>query len=106
MAQKCLMSFFKKILLPPPLSFQNYHNPDLLLFLFSSLGVEPVDRDVMLKPPRDIKRPMITKTLLCNVLMSAVLIVTGTLWIFWREVSTWCIDVWDRLPGPSYSKVD
>ena len=45
-----------------------------------------MDRDVMLKPPRNIKRPMITKTLLCNVLMSAVLIVTGTLWIFWREV--------------------
>lgn len=51
-----------------------------------SLGVEPVDRDVMNKPPRNVKNPMITKTLITNVLLSASLIVTGTLWVFWREV--------------------
>ncbi|PFX20921.1 Calcium-transporting ATPase type 2C member 1 [Stylophora pistillata] len=51
-----------------------------------SLGVEPVDRDVMNKPPRNVKNPMITKTLISNVLLSASLIVTGTLWVFWREM--------------------
>lgn len=51
-----------------------------------SLGVEPVDRDVMNKPPRNVKNPMITKTLITNVLLSASLIVTGTLWVFWREM--------------------
>ncbi|XP_078365360.1 calcium-transporting ATPase type 2C member 1-like [Oculina patagonica] len=51
-----------------------------------SLGVEPVDRDVMNKPPRDVKNPMITRALILNVLLSASLIVTGTLWVFWREM--------------------
>ena len=51
-----------------------------------SLGVEPVDRDVMNKPPRNLKNPMITRALILNVLLSASLIVTGTMWVFWREV--------------------
>lgn len=55
--------------------------------LFCSLGVEPVDRDVMNKPPRNVKKPMITRALIMNVLLAASLIVTGTLWVFWREVS-------------------
>ena len=54
--------------------------------LFCSLGVEPVDRDVMNKPPRNVKNPMITRVLILNVLLAASLIVTGTLWVFWREV--------------------
>lgn len=53
-----------------------------------SLGVEPVDRDVMNKPPRNVKNPMITRALILNVLISATIIVTGTLWVFWREVSS------------------
>lgn len=51
-----------------------------------SLGVEPVDRDVMNKPPRNVKKPMITRALIMNVLLAASLIVTGTLWVFWREM--------------------
>lgn len=51
-----------------------------------SLGVEPVDRDVMNKPPRNVKNPMITRALIMNVLLSATVIVTGTLWVFWREM--------------------
>ena len=51
-----------------------------------SLGVEPVDRDVMTKPPRDVKQPIITRSLLLNVVTSAMIIVMGTLWVFWREV--------------------
>ena len=62
-----------------------------MFFFFCSLGVEPVDRDVMNKPPRNVKNPMITRVLILNVLLAASLIVTGTLWVFWREVRTYDI---------------
>ena len=52
-----------------------------------SLGVEPVDHDVIRKPPRRTKDPIITRPLLLNVVISASIIVSGTLWVFWREVS-------------------
>ena len=69
--------------------------------LFCSLGVEPVDRDVMNKPPRNVKNPMITRVLILNVLQAASLIVTGTLWVFWREVRTYDIRCW--YPGKGTS---
>ena len=59
----------------------------LILILFS-LGVEPVDKDVIRQPPRRVKDPMITRPLVINVIMSACIIVCGTLWVFWREVSS------------------
>ena len=52
-----------------------------------SLGVEPVDDDIMKRPPRRVKEPMLTISLLLQVMCSAAIIVSGTLWIFWREVS-------------------
>lgn len=52
-----------------------------------SLGVEPVDKDVVKQGPRNVKTPMITKSLIVNVLLSASIIIVGTLWIFKREVS-------------------
>ncbi|RDD36634.1 Calcium-transporting ATPase type 2C member 1 [Trichoplax sp. H2] len=52
-----------------------------------SLGVEPVDKDVMRKPPRNVNDSMITKNLIFSVLISAFLIVLGTFFIFWREMS-------------------
>jgi len=52
-----------------------------------SLGVEPVDRDVIKKPPRNVKEPMITRPLIINVLLSATIIIGGTLWVFKREMS-------------------
>lgn len=56
-------------------------------FLLVSLGVEPVDRDVIRKPPRNVKDSIITRSLLVKVLLSAFIIVCGTLFVFWREVS-------------------
>ena len=56
------------------------------VFFVFSLGVEPVDHDVLKQPPRKAKDPIITRHLLLNVLISATIIVTGTLWVFWREV--------------------
>ena len=51
-----------------------------------SLGVEPVDHDVIRQPPRKSKDPIITRHLLLNVIISAMIIVMGTLWVFSREV--------------------
>ncbi|XP_048748912.2 calcium-transporting ATPase type 2C member 1-like isoform X2 [Ostrea edulis] len=52
-----------------------------------SLGVEPVDHDVIKKPPRKVKDPIITLNLIISILISAAIIVSGTLWVFWREMS-------------------
>lgn len=52
-----------------------------------SLGVEPVDHDVMKRPPRKCKESIITSHLMTNVIISAAIIVSGTLWVFWREMS-------------------
>ncbi|XP_015247152.1 PREDICTED: calcium-transporting ATPase type 2C member 1 [Cyprinodon variegatus] len=51
-----------------------------------SLGVEPVDRDVIRKPPRNVKDSILTRSLLVKVLVSAFIIVCGTLFVFWREL--------------------
>nr|XP_040020921.1 LOW QUALITY PROTEIN: calcium-transporting ATPase type 2C member 1 [Gasterosteus aculeatus aculeatus] len=51
-----------------------------------SLGVEPVDRDVIRQPPRDVRDSIITRSLLVKVLVSAFVIVCGTLFVFWREL--------------------
>ncbi|CAB3369455.1 Hypothetical predicted protein [Cloeon dipterum] len=52
-----------------------------------SLGVEPVDKDVIKQKPRDAKTPMITKAVIVNVILSASIIILGTLWVFNREMS-------------------
>ncbi|XP_038066929.1 calcium-transporting ATPase type 2C member 1-like isoform X2 [Patiria miniata] len=51
-----------------------------------SLGKEPVDKDIVRQGPRRVKDPMITRSLLINVISSAFIIVCGTLWVFWREM--------------------
>lgn len=55
-----------------------------------SLGVEPVDRDVIRKPPRNVRDSIITRSLIVKVLVSALIIVCGTLFVFWREVALTC----------------
>lgn len=52
-----------------------------------SLGVEPVEKDVVKQKPRDTNQPMITKSLIINVLLSAMFIIAGTLWVFKKEMS-------------------
>uniref|UniRef100_A0A8C9PJJ1 Calcium-transporting ATPase n=1 Tax=Spermophilus dauricus TaxID=99837 RepID=A0A8C9PJJ1_SPEDA len=51
-----------------------------------SLGVEPVDKDVIRKPPRNWKDSILTKNLILKILVSSVIIVCGTLFVFWREL--------------------
>ncbi|CAF0901739.1 unnamed protein product [Adineta ricciae] len=51
-----------------------------------SLGVEPVDHDVLKKPPRRVSDPMIDRKLIANILTSAIVIVVGTLCVFYAEM--------------------
>ncbi|CAG4946621.1 unnamed protein product [Parnassius apollo] len=52
-----------------------------------SLGVEPVDHEVVLRRPRDTSRRILSRGLLLSVLISAAIIIAGTLWVFNREMS-------------------
>ncbi|XP_030637269.1 calcium-transporting ATPase type 2C member 1 [Chanos chanos] len=51
-----------------------------------SLGVEPVDKDVIRKPPRNVRDSIITRSLIVKILVSSFIIVCGTLFVFWREL--------------------
>ncbi len=52
-----------------------------------SLGVEPVDEDVMRQPPRDTKKSIINRKMIISVVLSAVIMVIGTLYVFVREMA-------------------
>lgn len=52
-----------------------------------SLGVEPVDHEVMNKPPRKRTDKILTHLLLKRVAQSAVMIIIGTLYVFIKEMS-------------------
>lgn len=51
-----------------------------------SLGVEPVDHEVMNKPPRKRNEQILSKQLIKRVLQSATMIILGTLYIFIKEM--------------------
>uniref|UniRef100_A0A8C3W912 Calcium-transporting ATPase n=1 Tax=Catagonus wagneri TaxID=51154 RepID=A0A8C3W912_9CETA len=51
-----------------------------------SLGVEPVDRDTLRQPPRNIKDTILSRALILKTLLSAATIISGTLFIFWKEM--------------------
>lgn len=51
-----------------------------------SLGVEPVDHDVMRKPPRPKNKPILTRSLMVRVLTAAAIIVIGTMFIYVSEM--------------------
>jgi magnesium-transporting ATPase (P-type) len=53
-----------------------------------SLGVEPVDHDIMRQPPRRSEEPIITSALMWRVLTAAFVICTGTLAVFFSEYDT------------------
>ncbi|NXR07092.1 AT2C2 ATPase, partial [Semnornis frantzii] len=50
-----------------------------------SLGVEPVDRDTIKQPPRCIADTILSKSLILKIFMSAIIIISGTLFVFWKE---------------------
>ncbi|XP_063293452.1 calcium-transporting ATPase type 2C member 2 isoform X1 [Pelobates fuscus] len=51
-----------------------------------SLGVEPVDKDAIKQPPRNAKEPILSKALLLKIFLSAAIIISGTLFVFWKEI--------------------
>ncbi|XP_039619405.1 calcium-transporting ATPase type 2C member 2-like [Polypterus senegalus] len=51
-----------------------------------SLGVEPVARDAIKQGPRNIQDTILSKKLILKILISAVIIIGGTLFIFWTEI--------------------
>ncbi|OBT61699.1 calcium-transporting P-type ATPase, PMR1-type [Pseudogymnoascus sp. 23342-1-I1] len=51
-----------------------------------SLGVEPVDADVMAQPPRRKGAPVLTRTLIQRVLTSAFIIMAGTMLVYTHEM--------------------
>ncbi|PBP27708.1 calcium-transporting P-type ATPase, partial [Diplocarpon rosae] len=53
-----------------------------------SLGVEPVDPDVMTRPPRKRNAPVLTWPLITRVLTSATIIMLGTFAVYYHEMST------------------
>ncbi|NXT65663.1 AT2C2 ATPase, partial [Chaetops frenatus] len=50
-----------------------------------SLGVEPVDRDTIKQPPRCITDTILSKSLILKIFLSAIIIISGTLFVFWKE---------------------
>ncbi|PQE18719.1 Calcium-transporting P-type ATPase protein [Rutstroemia sp. NJR-2017a BBW] len=53
-----------------------------------SLGVEPVDPDVMTRPPRKRNSPVLTRQLITRVLTSATIIMLGTMAVYTHEMLT------------------
>jgi Ca2+-transporting ATPase len=53
-----------------------------------SLGVEPVDPDVMTRPPRKRNAPVLTWPLITRVLTSATIIMLGTMAVYTHEMLT------------------
>lgn len=49
--------------------------------------MEPVDDDALRQPPRNIKDTILSRALVLKTLLSAAVIISGTLFIFWKEVS-------------------
>ncbi|XP_076036714.1 secretory pathway calcium atpase isoform X2 [Oratosquilla oratoria] len=52
-----------------------------------TLGMEPIDQDVKHQPPRDTSKNIISPQLIRNCLISAGVIICGTLWVFRSEMS-------------------
>lgn len=48
--------------------------------------MEPVDKDTLRQPPRNVKDTILSRALLLKILLSALVIISGTLFIFWKEV--------------------
>ncbi|KAF2445928.1 calcium-transporting P-type ATPase-like protein [Karstenula rhodostoma CBS 690.94] len=83
------------VLLSTILGFQNPLNAMQILWInilmdgppAQSLGVEPVDPAVMSRPPRPRQARVLTRALLQRVLQSASIIMLGTLFTYYREMS-------------------
>jgi Ca2+-transporting ATPase len=70
-------------------------NPMQILFIniimdgppAQSLGVEPVDDDVMNQPPRDTSKSIVSKKIITTVIVSSIIMFIGTLYVFITEMN-------------------
>lgn len=84
-----LVTLSTALRLPTPL------NPMQILFInilmdgppSQSLGVDPVNRDIMQRPPRPKNAPVLNQRLFLRILFSASMIVLGTLFVYAHELS-------------------
>ncbi|KAI9912868.1 hypothetical protein PsorP6_005874 [Peronosclerospora sorghi] len=85
----CLIAISTLFNLPPPLNAMQILWINIIMDgpPAQSLGVEPVDHDVMKEGPRSKAASIITSTMIRRVLVSATFIVCGTLYVFWEELS-------------------
>ncbi|XP_054956498.2 calcium-transporting ATPase type 2C member 2 isoform X5 [Pan paniscus] len=63
-----------------------YNIKNFVRFQLSTLGVEPVDKDAFRQPPRSVRDTILSRALILKILMSAAIIISGTLFIFWKEM--------------------
>ncbi|RQM16416.1 hypothetical protein DD237_003400 [Peronospora effusa] len=86
----CLIAFSTLFNLPSPLNAMQILWINIIMDgpPAQSLGVEPVDHDVMKEGPRLKDANIITRTMIHRVLTSACFIVCGTLYVFWVELSS------------------
>ncbi len=52
-----------------------------------SLGVEPLDPDLIKRRPRDPKEPIVNRKMISNIALGAVIMIAGTLVVFFTEIS-------------------
>ncbi|KAG1690891.1 hypothetical protein DVH05_011761 [Phytophthora capsici] len=85
----CLIAFSTLFNLPSPLNAMQILWINIIMDgpPAQSLGVEPVDHDVMKEGPRSKDANIITRTMIRRVLTSACFIVCGTLYVFWAELT-------------------
>uniref|UniRef100_A0AAV1VD61 P-type Ca(2+) transporter n=1 Tax=Peronospora matthiolae TaxID=2874970 RepID=A0AAV1VD61_9STRA len=85
----CLIAFSTLFNLPSPLNAMQILWINIIMDgpPAQSLGVEPVDHDVMREGPRSRDASIITRAMISRVLTSACFIVCGTLYVFWVELS-------------------
>uniref|UniRef100_A0A4W3IPC2 Calcium-transporting ATPase n=1 Tax=Callorhinchus milii TaxID=7868 RepID=A0A4W3IPC2_CALMI len=50
------------------------------------LGVEPVDKNVIKRPPRNVRDSILNKGLILKILFSSFIIICGTLFVYWKEL--------------------
>lgn len=46
-----------------------------------------MDLEIIKQPQRNVKEPIINKNLIINIVLSAFIIIVGTLFVFYKEVS-------------------
>jgi cation-transporting ATPase F len=58
------------------------------IFLGLMLVFEPKERDLMSRPPRDPKRPLLTFTLIMRTGLVSLILILGAFWLFFWELRT------------------